>query len=102
MPQITNIDNWNDAGLSIKDEMIQYNWDYRKKICVKCTDQKRLDCRKYNNFRDGIPETHCRNLINARTKKFNDKIEGFLQMHPSLIPINDGPTVNQNNKSTKE
>ena len=88
MSQKIDVEEWHNAGSSIKDEMIRYNWEYRKKICSKCTDQERLQCRKYDNFVDDIQETHCRNLISARTKKFENKIEEFLQIHPCLSPVN--------------
>lgn len=31
-----NADPMTDMGLSLKDEIIEYNWQYRKKICSKC------------------------------------------------------------------
>jgi len=48
-----------------------------------------LNCRKYDNFVNGIQETHCKNLISARTKKFEKKIEGFLQIHPCNKSVNE-------------
>ncbi len=78
------ISNWQDQGLVIRDEMKKYNWEYRKKICVKCSieTQKKLNCRKINNFKDGIQETWCEKILNARTQKFKKDIEKFWLVHP--------------------
>ena len=66
-----------DRGQSLKDEMLEYNWKYRYKICTKCTRQKELNCLKVDNYRmikgKEIQETHCRKLIQARTAK-NPKV----------------------------
>lgn len=78
------ISNWQDKGLVIRDEMKKYNWEYRKKICTKCPReiQRKLNCRKVNNFKDEIQETWCEKILNARTQKFRKEIEKFWTMHP--------------------
>lgn len=76
---------WHTKGVQLKEEMIVYNWAYRRKICTKCTieNQSKLQCHKVNNFVNGIQETHCKKLIRSRTKKFKNKINEFLEIHPS-------------------
>ena len=71
-------------GDELKQAVLDYNWNYRVKICTKCTRQEELKCHKVNNFRiiDGvkIQETHCRKLINARTAKLRHKIKAFFRV----------------------
>lgn len=63
----------------LKRELQDYNWEYRRKICVKCTAAEKIkfDCFKVNNFVGGIQETHCSKLENARRKKFQKKMGGL-------------------------
>ena len=79
-----NIEVWQDKAFRLKSDLIAYNWEYRKKICSKCTpeQQEKYRCHKVNRFKNGIQETHCRKLIQARTKKYKKRIEGFLNSHP--------------------
>lgn len=81
---ISEVEDWHIDGIKLKKELIEYNWEYRRKICTKCTpqDQDRLHCLKVNRFVDGIQETHCKKLVNARTKKNKKRIEGFIESHP--------------------
>ncbi len=71
-------DFYNQAFL-LKRELQDYNWEYRRKICVNCSaaEQIKLHCFKVDNFVGGIQETHCKKLVKARTKKFKKKMEGF-------------------------
>lgn len=64
--------------------MRKYNWEYRKKICNKCSveTQKKLNCRKVNNFKNGVQETWCEKLLNARTQKFRKEIKSFWEKYP--------------------
>ncbi|MGI0073372.1 MAG: hypothetical protein ACREA3_06140 [Nitrosotalea sp.] len=80
----SRLEDWQEEGLRLKKELLDYNWQYRKKICIKCPmEQKiKLNCHKVNNFVDGIQETHCRKLIRARTQKFRKQINEFLDLHP--------------------
>ncbi len=80
----SDIQSWHKQGISLKEEMIDFNWEYRNKICSKCPIemQQKLQCMKFPNFKDGIQETHCKKLIQARTRKFKKNIEGFLESHP--------------------
>lgn len=83
-PFIIQVGNWRKNGMSIAEEMESYEWEYRKKICSKCSLQKQreLDCFRVNNFCNGIQETHCDKLDNARTKKFSKKIDLFFTQYP--------------------
>lgn len=78
------MENWHKQAIQLKEKLIKYNWEYRKKICVKCTceQQAKLKCHRVNNFVDGIQETHCRKLVQARTKKFKKNIGGLMETHP--------------------
>ena len=66
----------------LKDELLDYDWKYRKKICVKCPleTQKKLQCFRVNNFKDGIQETHCSKMDKARVQKFRGRINNLLDM----------------------
>ncbi len=81
---LIQIKEWRNTGHSISEEMVKYEWDYRKKICSKCisSKQKELKCFKVNNFVGGLQETYCSKLENARTKKFSSKIEIFFDEYP--------------------
>ena len=76
--------DWINQGLKLKHEMIEYNWEFRNDVCTECTNElkKKLLCHTVNNFRGNIQETHCKKLVKARTKKFEKKIGGFLNLHP--------------------
>lgn len=75
---------WFEQGFFLQDELDKYNWQYREKICLNCPVelQQKLNCLRVDNFANGIQETHCYKLANARTKKFRKKIEVFLESHP--------------------
>ena len=79
-----DIQAWHTQGTSLKEAMIDFNWEYRQKVCSKCPleMQQKLHCMKFPNYKDGIQETHCKKLIQARTRKFKKNIEGFLESHP--------------------
>lgn len=80
----SEIVGWHEEGFNIQKAFIEYNWEYRKKICSKCNQEQRTryHCFKADRFVDGIQETHCNKLIKARTKKFRKKIEEFILLHP--------------------
>ena len=64
----------------MKEKIIEYDWNYRKKICSKCNteQQKKRGCFRVDNFKEGIQETHCKHLTNAGTQKFRKEINEFL------------------------
>jgi hypothetical protein len=74
---LARIINYHNEAFLLKRALLDYNWEYRRKICVKCTaeQQIKLHCLKVDNFVGGIQETHCRKLVRARTEKFK-KIMG--------------------------
>ncbi|MCV0401228.1 MAG: hypothetical protein K5777_04545 [Nitrosopumilus sp.] len=78
------MDKWHDSGAKLQDALEQYNWEYRKKICVKCPleVQQKLHCIKGDRVVEGIQETYCEKLVRARTKKMEKKIDEFLESHP--------------------
>ncbi len=67
---------------------IEYNWQYRKKICSKCTleTQEKLDCYRVNNYRiiDSIKiqETHCSKLERARANKLRNHVKHVFALDP--------------------
>ena len=76
--------DWHEEGKHIQKMLREYNWEYRKKICSKCTDemQKKLHCRKEDNFKDGIQETYCDKMTRARSQKFRKTILKYMNFHP--------------------
>jgi Tfp pilus tip-associated adhesin PilY1 len=77
-------ESWNWLGR----RAIEYNWEYRKKICSKCSleTQQKLNCYKANNFRiingKKIQETHCSKLEKARTNKLRNHIKHVFELDP--------------------
>lgn len=80
----SQIADWHEEGFNIQKAFTEYNWEYRNKVCTKCTEEEKVkyQCFKVNNFVNGIQETHCRKLVRARTKKLGKKIEEFILLHP--------------------
>lgn len=77
--------DWQEEGTHIQKLLREYNWEYRKKICVNCSlyTQKKLKCYKEDNFKDGIQETYCSKMTKARSQKFRKMILKFMRFHPS-------------------
>jgi len=82
--------DYDEAWQWLTRHVIQYDWNYRKKICTKCPleTQEKLKCFKVNNFKiiDGvkIQKTYCSKLKKARAKKFKNHIKHVLAMNPFL------------------
>ena len=76
--------DWNDEGNHIQKILLDYDWEYREKICAKCPleIQKKLECFRVNNYKNNIQETHCRKMDKARTQKYRKLITKFIQFHP--------------------
>ena len=74
----------------LHEKIINYNWEYRKKICSKCPldTQHKLKCQKINNFRiidnKKIQETHCSKLMKAREQKFKNHMKMVFALNPLL------------------
>ena len=77
--------DWHEEGEHIKKLLLDYDWDYRRKVCTKCplTTQRKLKCFRVNNFKDEIQETHCKKMDKARTQKYRKTIMKFINFHPS-------------------
>ena len=77
---------WNEKGQDLKEILLDYNWQYRKKICTKCplSEQKRRQCFRVDNYRiiqgEKIQETHCKWMNKARVAKFGDMISSFINV----------------------
>ena len=84
------IQDQNEAWEWLTYHVIQYDWEYRKKICTKCEleTQEKLKCQKINNFKimDGvkIQKTYCSKLKKARSNKFKNHIKHVFNMNPLL------------------
>lgn len=76
--------DWQEEGIHIKKILLDYDWEYRKKICVKCPIeiQKKLQCLRIDNYKEGIQETHCKKMDKARTQKYRKLILSFISFHP--------------------
>lgn len=75
---VDEIKEWNREGLSLKEEMLNFDWEYRKNHICECVPI----CFAADNFVDGIQETHCKKMIKARTQRFRKRINDFLKLHP--------------------
>jgi len=100
---LLELQKWQERGRLLEEKIISYNWEYRKKICMNCNKEKRkkLNCMAFSSFKDGLQETHCRNLIIARTKKFKKETMNIIDSHPLTQIINDNfkPSSVMNNIS---
>ena len=85
-PYNERLKDWIEAEEHLVQQIQEYDWNYRKKICENCTKEKRhkLNCRQYDNKKFGLPETHCIKLEKARNQKFNKKISKQNNFHPAL------------------
>jgi hypothetical protein len=66
----------------LKEELLDYDWKYRLKICTKCPleTQERLRCFRVNNYKNNIQETHCSKMDKARVQKFRGRMNNLLNM----------------------
>ena len=82
--------DYDEAWEWLAYHVIQYDWEYRKKICTKCNlkTQEKLKCQKINDFKimDGIKiqKTYCSKLKKARSNKFRNHINHVFDMNPLL------------------
>jgi len=76
--------DWHEEGNHIKKLLLDYDWEYRKKICSKCSlgTRQKLRCLSVDNFQDGIQETHCGKMDKARTQKYRKTMMNFINFHP--------------------
>lgn len=76
--------DWQEEGNHIKKLLIDYDWEYREKICTKCSleTKQELRCFKVDNFKDGIQETHCKKMNKARTQRYRKIIMNFIDFNP--------------------
>ena len=77
-------ESWNWLGA----KAIEYNWEYRRKICSKCPIeiQKKLDCHRVDNYRiiggTKVQETHCSKLEKARSNKLRTHVKHVFALDP--------------------
>ena len=52
---VDEIKEWQSQSFSLKEEMIDYTWNYIKKICSNCSEEKRKkhNCIKLEYWKDG-------------------------------------------------
>ena len=81
-----NTEQWHNTGEGLQEELEIYNWEYRFKICSKCPIkiQHERGCIKGVKHRTirgkTLRDTYCNWLVKARTKKFKDKINSFINL----------------------
>ncbi len=87
-PLEQKIQDYDEAWNWLGRRAIEYNWQYRKKICSKCPleTQKKLQCVKFDNYKiiEGvkIQETHCSKLQKARANKLRNHIKHVFALDP--------------------
>ena len=76
--------DWQEEGAHIQKLLREYNWEYRKKICINCPieNQEKLNCHKEDNYKGGFQETYCSKMTKARSQKFRKTILKFMKFHP--------------------
>lgn len=95
---VDEIRDWRKDGLSLKEEIYDYEIEYMKKHCHKCSDKVKgkNHCFEVNRWIDGVQERHCNKMEKAGTRKFRGKIKRFLGEHPT------GTTHNQTYTNKQE
>ena len=84
---LERIVDWHEEGNHIVKILTEYDQNYRKKICSKCTEeqQKKRNCLKLDMYTsEGIQLKHCSHMNNARVRKHKQLIRKHMQLHPSL------------------
>jgi len=82
--------DYDEAWQWLTYHVIQYDWNYRKKICINCSleTQEKLNCSKVDTFKfiDGIKiqKTYCSKLKKARANKFRNHIKHVFTLSPLL------------------
>lgn len=77
-----------NAFFVLQDELIEYDWNYRVKICSNCDllqkTQRKCFIPKEGKIKimkgDVIHETHCDHMQRARTNKFRGRIDNLLNL----------------------
>ena len=81
-----DIKQWHEEGTGLQDELRAYDWQYRRKICSKCSieQQKKRNCFRPDSFKViqsvKIQETSCRWMDKARVRKYKSKINAFMNL----------------------
>ena len=77
-----------NAFFVLKDELIEYDWNYRRTICSNCDLHQKIkrECYlpeegKVRIIKGSIiHESHCNHLERARTNKFRGRINNLLNL----------------------
>ena len=84
---LERVTDWHEDGDHIQKLLHDYDNQYRKKICSKCTiEQQRLrNCIRIDMYtNEGIQITSCNHMDQARTRKHSKLIRKFIQSSPAL------------------
>ncbi len=79
--------DWHEEGQHLKKNLIEYDQNYRNKICSSCTveRQQKRNCLKLDMYTsDGIQLKHCNHMDRARVRKHKGMITKHIQLHPSF------------------
>lgn len=79
--------DWQEEGNHIQKLLHDYNNEYRKKICTKCTleEQQKRNCVRIDMYTNkGIQITSCSHMDKARNRKYNKLIRKFMHSNPAL------------------
>lgn len=83
--QQERIIDWHENGLHLNRLFLEYDENYRKKICVNCTKTQRKirNCYACDGIdSNGNSNTSCKHMTNAKCKKFKKQINDHINFHP--------------------
>ncbi len=79
--------DWQEEGHHVKSTLLNYDKQYREKICSTCTieQQRKRDCVKLEMYTsNGIQLKHCSHMDKARVRKHKPMIRNHMQLHPAF------------------
>jgi len=79
--------DWHEDGEHIQKLLHDFDNQYRKKICSKCTKEQQQvrNCIRIDMYtNEGIQITSCNHMDQARTRKNSKIIKKFIQSSPVL------------------
>ncbi len=84
---LERVTDWHEDGDHIQKLLHDYDNQYRKKICSKCSvvQQQKRNCVKIDMYtNEGIQITSCSHMDQARTQKHSKIIRKFIQSNPAF------------------
>lgn len=84
---LARVEDWKEEGLHMKKLLLDYDKQYRSKICTTCSLEQQVKRRcqaldMYNS--EGVQLKHCNHMNKARVRKYKKRIRKHIQLHPAF------------------